>query len=386
MHMTLSKIEDEPSSGGSLRQAYESNYLMQNQRFVGFIALAAGMLQILLLIPDLTHISQASGKTLVLVMRIVTSVFVLVFAWLCLKQAIQSFRFFSWLVSLFEGSAIITFLVVFHQYDPPHYLIQAMGMIFLIMMIFFVPNQWFMMVSLAIIGVLAFALSAWLKLGSSLLANEFWAGLFYMSAAVGLCAMVSYKLDLRSLNEFVAKQELIQLNTIDRLTLAGNRTKLIADFDHWSAYCRRYHQPLSLALFDIDRFKTINDDFGHQKADQVLIELVSLFKEQLRKTDMIARWGGDEFIVMFPGVEPNQAEQVLHRIRQHLHDNPLSGSIPVTCSFGITGLTPEVDLDALIREADTLMYQAKRSGGDGICRKRGKSGGSGGLNSLAEVS
>jgi two-component system cell cycle response regulator len=382
--MTLFKAEDGPNSGDILRQAFESNYLMQNQRLVGFIAMAAGLLQLVLLVPDLTHISQASGRALVLVMRIITSICVLVFAGFCLKQAIRTFRVFSWLVSLFEGSAIITFLLVFHLYDQPHFVIQAMGMIFLIMMIFFVPNQWFKMVALAVIGVLAFALSAWLKLGNSLPANEFWAGVFYMSAAFGLCAMVSYTLDLRSLNEFMVKQELIQLNTIDPLTLACNRTKLIADFDYWSAYCGRYHQPLSLALFDIDRFKAINDDFGHQKADQVLVELVNMIKEQLRKTDMIARWGGDEFIIMFPGVKPEQAEQVLHRIRQSLHDKPLTGSIPVTCSFGVTGLTPDVDLDTLIREADALMYQAKRVGGDGICRKQ-ENIGSSGLNSLAEV-
>ncbi len=245
-----------------------------------------------------------------------------------------------------------------------------MGMIFLMMTIFFVPNQWFKMVALAAIGLFAFALSAWLKLGSSLPANEFWAGLFYMSASFGLCAMVSFMLDLHGFNEFAAKQELIQLNTIDPLTKACNRTKMIADFDQWSAYCRRYHQPLSLALFDIDHFKRINDEHGHQLADRVLIDLVSLIKEQLRKTDIIARWGGDEFVVMLPGVAPWQAEQVLRRIRQRLHEKPLIGSAPVTCSFGLTGLVPEVTLDALIREADALMYQAKRSGGDSICRKR----------------
>lgn len=263
MHLTLFKSTTKPNSDNSLRQEYESNYLMQSQRFVGFLALAAGVLQILLLFPDLTHISRASDKTLVLVMRIVTSFSALVFSGVCLKQAIRSFRLFSWMVTLFEGAAIITFLVVFQLYDPPHYVIQAMGMIFLIMIIFFVPNQWFKMVSLTIIGVFAFALSAWLKLGSSLPVNEFWAGLFYMSAAVGFCAIVSYTLDLRSLNEFVIKQELIQLNTIDPLTQACNRTKLIADFDLWSAYSRRYHQPLSLALLDIDLFKPIHKPRMH---------------------------------------------------------------------------------------------------------------------------
>ncbi len=370
MLLALFKSMDEPSGDKGLRKTYESSYLMQSQRFVGYLALAAGVLQMILLIPDLMYINRAMDRTMVLAMRIVTSLFVFIFSGICLKQAIRSFRLFSWMVSLFEGAAIIIFLIIFHLYESPHYVIQAMGMIFLTMLVFFVPNQWIKMVSLTTAGVFAFALSAWLKLGGNLPANEFWAGLFYMSAAVGLCAMVSYTLDLRSFNEFVIKQELIKLNTIDPLTQACNRTKLIADFDLWSAYCRRYHQPLSLALFDIDLFKPINDDFGHQKADQVLISLVSLIKEQLRKTDIIARWGGDEFIIMFPGIEPDKAEQVLHRIRQNLHDKPLIDSIFVTCSFGVAGLRPEADLDALIHEADALMYQAKKAGGDCILRNR----------------
>ncbi len=370
MHLTLFKSATKPNTDNSLRQAYESSYLVQSQRFVGYLALAAGVLQIVLLIPDLSHISRASDKTLVLVMRIMTSFSVLIFSAACLKQAMRSFRLFSWMVSLFEGAAIITFLIVFHLYESLHYVIQAMGMIFLIMLIYFVPNQWIKMVSLTVVGVFAFALSAWLKLGSGLPVNELLAGLFYMSAAVGLCAIVSYTLDLRSFNKYVIKQELIQLNSIDPLTQACNRTKLIADFDLWSAYSRRYHQPLSLTLFDIDHFKSINDDFGHQKADQVLIDLVGLIKEQLRKTDMIARWGGDEFIIMFPGIGPDKAERVLNRIRQHLHDKPLIDSIFVTCSFGLAGLGPEADLDALIHEADVLMYQAKKAGGDCVLRNR----------------
>ena len=372
MRMKIINPDQEPDLDGSLRQAYNQDFLRRNQRYAGFVALAAGFLQFVLLIPDLMHIARDSGRNLVLALRVVNSIYLLVFSWLCLRQVIRSFHVFTWLISLFEGAALVTFLLVFHQYDPPHYLIQAMGMILLVMVIFFVPNQWLKMLALAACGVFAFALSAWLKLGGSLPANEFWAGLFYMSVAATLCAVVSFMLDLHSFNEFGAKHELIQLNTIDPMTLACNRTKLIAEFEHWSAYCRRYHQPLSLALFDIDRFKAINDEFGHQKADQVLIDLVGLIKEQLRKSDMIARWGGDEFIVMFPGVTPEQAEQVLHRIRKDLREKPLADSIFVTCSFGVTGLAPDPDLDAMIREADALMYQAKRSGGGGICRSRDK--------------
>ena len=83
--MIFSDFKPKPTPDNGLRQEYESSYLMQNQRFVGFLALAAGILQIVLLFPDLSHIKQASGKTLVLIIRIVISISALVFSGLCLK-------------------------------------------------------------------------------------------------------------------------------------------------------------------------------------------------------------------------------------------------------------------------------------------------------------
>ena len=127
MRLTFSNLKPKPNPGNGLRQEYESSYLMQNQRFVGFLALAAGMLQLILLFPDLAHIKQASGKTLVLVIRMIISISALVFSGVCLRHAFKSFRFFSWTVSLLECAAIITFLIVFHLYEPPHYLFKPWG-------------------------------------------------------------------------------------------------------------------------------------------------------------------------------------------------------------------------------------------------------------------
>ena len=365
---TFVRAEEETGSDASLRQAYESSYLKQNQRFVGILGIAAGLLQLAFLMVDLGHVPRDAGQNPVLFMRIATGVSAFTAAWFCIREAIGSFRLLSRVVSLLECAAIATFLVVFNQYDPPHYLIQTLGLIFLVMIIFFVPNRWNVTLGLAVAAVVAFSLSAWLKLRGTLPANEYWAGVFYMAASVGLCGAVSYMLDLRSMNEFAAKQELIRLNTIDPLTLACNRTKLVADFDRWSVYSKRHHQPLSLALFDVDQFKKINDELGHLKADQVLRDLVALIKEHLRNTDIIARWGGDEFVILFPGIDPEGAEQALARIRQALGASPLAGTIAVTCSYGITGLEKDGDLDTLIRKADALMYRAKRFGGDRICR------------------
>jgi diguanylate cyclase (GGDEF)-like protein len=118
---------------------------------------------------------------------------------------------------------------------------------------------------------------------------------------------------------------------------------------------------------DLDRFKSINDNYGHLAGDKVLRHVAEWSRKQLRKFDIMGRYGGEEFVIFLPETTLNGAYIVAERIRQTLENNPVSSgdkSITVTSSFGVTGLYPNgtATLEELIEEADYALFQAKEHG------------------------
>lgn len=155
----------------------------------------------------------------------------------------------------------------------------------------------------------------------------------------------------------------------DHLTGLYNRGHFLARLREEIERSRRERQPLSLALIDVDRFKTINDRFGHATGDAVLERLAQVLSSALRPYDLVARYGGEEFVALLPGAELAQAHAAAERFRSALASTlfPGEGSaadgISVTASVGLTCLGDAEDSpDALLARADQAMYAAKNAG------------------------
>jgi two-component system cell cycle response regulator len=140
----------------------------------------------------------------------------------------------------------------------------------------------------------------------------------------------------------------------------------------------RYNEPLTLIMIDVDHFKSINDNFGHQVGDQVLADVAKIIQKQFREADMVARYGGEEFVVVMPKCPVQDAAipagRLLKEISGHSFDGIKGKKRKITVSIGIAGL-PDPDLDTeekLIRCADTALYDAKESGRNRIATCRGK--------------
>lgn len=122
--------------------------------------------------------------------------------------------------------------------------------------------------------------------------------------------------------------------------------------------------PLSLLLADIDHFKSINDTFGHQAGDGVLRDLSQLLRQGLRRSDILCRWGGEEFLILLRGTVLEDAQEIAERLRQQVESFAfqLPAGQGVTVSIGGSGLPPVRSLDKLFAEADSALYLAKTTG------------------------
>ncbi|MCE9525545.1 MAG: GGDEF domain-containing protein [Planctomycetales bacterium] len=151
----------------------------------------------------------------------------------------------------------------------------------------------------------------------------------------------------------------------DKLTQLANRRAFEDEFQRRSAEFRRYGTRFLLMLIDIDRFKRLNDTYGHPAGDAVLSQLAAILRQTVRDTDLVARFGGEEFVLLLPAGEMSQVTDSMERIRRaveeaefHLEDRTLQ----VTISCGAAEPLERETADALIKRADTALYAAKEAG------------------------
>lgn len=158
------------------------------------------------------------------------------------------------------------------------------------------------------------------------------------------------------------KNELEQLSLTDALTGAGNRLLFNRSLTQEMQRSHRYENALSLIIFDIDFFKQINDEFGHDIGDNVLIEIVGQIKEELRDTDIFCRFGGEEFTIILPETDILEANKMAERLRAKIEGLNTVFPKPVTISFGVAQLTKWDNTKTLLKRGDDALYQAKEKG------------------------
>ncbi|SHJ69556.1 PAS domain S-box protein [Desulfofundulus thermosubterraneus] len=158
------------------------------------------------------------------------------------------------------------------------------------------------------------------------------------------------------------EEELRCLSITDPLTNAYNRRYFMQVLEQEIERTRRTGLPFSIIMVDLDHFKSINDRFGHAAGDRVLKSLVDMIKQRIRKTDCLARWGGEEFIILLPNTPVDKAAGLAEELRERLSRMDIPGVGHVTASFGVAGYCPPDTADTLIMRADNTLYAAKAAG------------------------
>jgi diguanylate cyclase (GGDEF)-like protein len=157
-------------------------------------------------------------------------------------------------------------------------------------------------------------------------------------------------------------------SVIDSLTGLPNRRGLEPRFEDLRAHALQTGAPLALLLCDLDLFKSINDEHGHQRGDSVLVEAAEAIRRSLRPTEAVYRVGGEEFLVLLPGCDLDRAMPVAERVREAI-ESAEPGGLQVTASVGLGAAAgDEIDFDNLFRAADAALYDAKRAGRNRVAR------------------
>ena len=187
-------------------------------------------------------------------------------------------------------------------------------------------------------------------------------------------------------------KRLEELATRDGLTGLYNKRALLEMIDSKLASVKRFHNKLSVLIVDIDHFKKVNDTYGHDQGDIVIKGLASILKRAKRSTDAVARFGGEEFVVLCEQTETDGAMLLAERIRQELARQVFptpQGNLSVTCSIGIaTCPDAATDWDTLFKAADNALYVSKRSGRNRctVANAKRSVGSAGSVNSVASAS
>lgn len=164
-----------------------------------------------------------------------------------------------------------------------------------------------------------------------------------------------------------SNRELALQARTDRLTGAGNRRSLDARLSQELQRCDRYGSPLSLIYLDLDKFKTLNDTLGHSAGDMVLVDFASTMQQGIRKSDELFRWGGDEFIVLCPEINQDEAIALGQKVARMIHNLQLFQQHSLGLSLGLASYRRGEGAANFLRRADKLLYRAKSLGGRYIC-------------------
>ena len=286
-------------------------------------------------------------------------------------KSIRSFRLFSASVTVCEALALAIYIFVMLQYEQFDFLIQAFGLIIFILAIFLVPNRNAFSVILSMAGTAAFFICSHLR-QPSIASVKFWAAMVYIPAAIVLCAVFASSTERHQFREFIAKSRLEHMSSTDFLTDTANRFRLEEEAGRWMDFCRRQGMPLSLAFVDVDNLKGVNDRYGHAVGDTILVNLAKLFQRQLRSSDTLARWGGDEFVLLLPNTALTSAVTLMERMKASVDEQSFVANIKITWSCGIVEMEAGDSFQTILCKADALMYEGKHSGKDIICSECAK--------------
>ncbi|HHX77219.1 MAG TPA: GGDEF domain-containing protein [Firmicutes bacterium] len=277
-----------------------------------------------------------------------------------LKRVEEYGSLVKWITAYTVISPAIYLFLIYHHGDPVFF-IRCLSIILIIHVIFMLPNRWLNNLIISCLLALSFFVLMYFRYPEVPIA-ELRAAFLYSIVFIMFTSMSSYRLHYYKRMQFLKNKELESIATRDTLTGIFNRLKFNEELDKWLHYSKRYKTALSLIMFDFDDFKQVNDTFGHLAGDRVISGVAALVQDNIRDTDVFARWGGEEFVILMPNTGGNDARKLAFRLQNAIENLVFPEAGKITCSFGVVSLREEDTADTLLIRADQLLYTAKQKG------------------------
>lgn len=335
------------------------NYeLKRNAKVIGPIIIIYGLVYFVFVVSDYFSIMNTQSFQFILSVRLIfLASSVLIYMGM---KFINNYDIMIYLITAYEFVAVLAFLMIINQYETLTFL-SILSVVAMNAAIFITPNKLInaQFISLFLnIAFFVFPANHIYGIDTSVLIKT----ILYVIMIVTYCNIGFYLNNYYKRKQYADSLELLRLSITDSLTGIFNRAKFNEELKKWTDYCSRYESDISLVFFDIDNFKRVNDNYGHMTGDKVIQDIVLSIQNKIRSTDIFARWGGEEFVILLPNTGNDQAAEMAERMRIAIEKITLNESENITCSFGIATLRENESSESFIKRGDKLLYEAKRRG------------------------
>ncbi|TWH78206.1 GGDEF domain-containing protein [Sedimentibacter saalensis] len=335
------------------------NYeLKRNAKVIGPIIIIYGLVYFVFVVSDYFSIMNTQSFQFILTVRLIfLASSVLIYMGM---KFINNCDIMIYLITAYEFVAVLAFLMIINQYETLTFL-SILSVVAMNAAIFITPNKLInaQFISLFLnIAFFVFPANHIYGIDTSVLIKT----ILYVIMIVTYCNIGFYLNNYYKRKQYADSLELLRLSITDSLTGIFNRAKFNEELKKWTDYCSRYESDISLVFFDIDNFKRVNDNYGHMTGDKVIQDIVLSIQNKIRSTDIFARWGGEEFVILLPNTGNDQAAEMAERMRIAIEKITVSESENITCSFGIATLRENESSESFIKRGDKLLYEAKRRG------------------------
>ncbi|NLY51489.1 MAG: GGDEF domain-containing protein [Firmicutes bacterium] len=333
--------------------------LTESARFVRPLMLILALVYMLFAGPDwfLLRDARIFGSIVVIRLTVASSILAL---YLVISSE-KNYQVYPWLLTVCEMIASTGFVLILMKYPAPDFRIHTFWASLLIWCFVLVPNRWLYIVFASIYtGVIFLGMAVYYL--SPLNPSHFSAAVYFVTLSIGLAAVSSHRMNSYKRSTYAALEALAKLSETDGLTGLYNRNGFDRRLREKMASLTHSSQDLALIMIDLDDFKQINDQWGHQYGDSVLVALANHLRTAVPPEGTLARWGGEEFIVLLPGYNLDQASKTAEELRKHLAEQRYAHDTGVTASFGVAVAEHGESCESLLRRADELLYLAKAGG------------------------